>query len=253
MFGTVPVANFANMRGDSDSILRHWPFFGGEENNGNTTTTTTQTQTDPAKPDPKPSEAAGGNSTVADDPIAKLQADPNALRDLLKQVTDLTTAHGEAKSQLDAIAQEKDKAERAQRSKEENLQKDLDNAHNQIQQLDEIVRSVVKQNAFITASGDIQWNSIKQAMAELDENAYDINVDLTNRMAEATGIDKEVERIAKAFPWLVKSAAQPDPNANQPKARPTGQPPASPKPGNGGKQAQRAAMANRFPILAQMG
>lgn len=238
------------LRGDNP--MKFWPFFGGTNPEGTTPTTPPAPEN---KPEQTPSQAAGGTPTVADDPIAKLQADPNALRDLLKQVNDLTNAHKTATTQLDVINQEKEKQERAQRSKEENLQKDLDTANNTIQQMDAVIHNVAKQNAFLSNSGDTQWNSVKQAMAELDENNYDITIDLVNGSAEVTGMDKEVERIAKTFPWLVKSAGAIDPTNNggrKPAAPRSGNPPMPPK-GNEAKQAQRSQMQQRFPILAQMG
>lgn len=237
---------------DTDKIMAAWPFFGGADENPPVDEGKTAP---PAKTVAKETvtETPGGNP-ADEDPIAKLQSDPIALRDLLNQVSkqqgDLQKISGEHAT----LTAEKEKQARLQLSKEENLQKDLDNANAQIEQMTEIVRNVALQNAFIEKSGEVQWNSVKQAMAELLEDNYQVDVDVNNRTAEVTGIEKEIQRIAKDSPWLVKSGGVVDPNGSRgpgrPRSNPTGAPPAGPK-ANGDKSARRAQMMNRYPVLSQ--
>lgn len=230
-------------------ILDSFPFFGGT-----TPETTAGTSGDPKAGATTDSKQTGGG-VITEDPIAALQADPNKLRDLLNQVNKLSKDHESATNALTEIERAKEKEARAQMNKEQQLSTDLENANLQIEKMTAVVQNMAVQNAFITRSGDIQWNSIKQAMAELVPDNYSVNIDLDNGMAEVDNIDQEVKRIAKDFPWLVKSAGTPDPNAQQAQGprgpgrpRTTGLPPAGVK-GNEGKKARRDEMMQRFPVL----
>lgn len=239
-------------------IFASMPFFGGEGEaaaGGNTINEDEKkNQGTPAGNQQQPS---GGN-TNSDDPIAKLQSDPNAIKQLLDQVSKQSSDLANITQERDGLATEKEKQARAQMSKEEGLQKDLENAQVQIEQLHELVTTMAKQNAFLTASGDTKWNSVKQAMAELDDNNFTVDVNLEQRTADIQGIENEVKRIAKDFPWLVKSAAENNEQGNNGnnsgrgagRPRTTGAPPAPPK-GNEGKQERRAALMSRFPVLQQ--
>jgi hypothetical protein len=239
----------AFMMNDEKKIINSFPFFGG--------TTPTPTTTDPEKTTGTP---AGGTGEQ-EDPIAKLQSDPTALKNLLEQVSKTSADLATLTQERDSLASEKEKQTRAQLSKEENLTKDLENATLQIEKLTNVVQNVAIANAFIEKSGDIKWNSVKQAMAELQDGNYSVNIDIDNGVAEVEGIENEVKRIAKDFSWLVKSAGVPEVQdggkvapvgragrPGQPAA--TGLPPAPPK-GNQGKQARRDGMMNRFPVLMQ--
>lgn len=216
-------------------IMKSWPFFGGE--------------------DPPEKTAEGTpDGGVADDPIAQLAADPNKLKDLVKQAGDLSNTLKQVTTERDGLKAEQEKTVRAQQTKEQQQETDLNNANATIEKMDRVIRTVALQNAFINASGETQWNSIKQAMAELDENNYDIQVDLEGGTAEVVNMDKEVARIAKEFSWLVKSAGVLDP-ANNGVTKPgpgTGRPPAPPR-GDVKKAANRAALEKRYPILARGG
>jgi hypothetical protein len=240
--------DYGYMGNEQKKILSSFPFFGGTTPE-NTTTTEEKPKTEVTKTAPP----ATTPTVETEDPIAKLQSDPNALRDLLNQVNKLTADHQNATNALTEIEKEKEKQARAQMSKEEQLNTDLENANLQIEKMNNVIRTVALQNAFVTKSGDTQWNSIKQAMAELDENNYTIDIDLDNGVAEVNGIDNEVKRISKDFPWLVKSAGVTDVNggARGPgRPRTTGAPPAPPK-GNEAKKDRRDSLMNRFPVLMQ--
>lgn len=235
---------------DEQKILNCYPFFGGTT----PTTDTTVTETPPAT-ETKTTETKTATTTTDEDPIKKLQSDPTALQQLLDQVSKATGDLAKVTKDRDTLATEKDKAARAQLTKEENLQKDLENAQLQIESQHEVIVAMAKQNAFLTSSGDVQWNSIKQAMAELDENNFSVEVDLESRTANVENMNNEVKRIAKDFPWLVKSAANPDGNgtgSGRGPGRPpgTGAPPAPQRTGQPNKQ-RRDAMMNRFPVLMQ--
>lgn len=247
----IPAAFLMN---DEKKILDAFPFFGGTSVEGGATTETGD------KGDKGGSQSggapSGGDAGNNDNPLAALQSDPVKLQQLLDQVSKQSADLANITKERDTLTQEKDKAARAQLTKEENLQKDLENAQIQNEALHQVVTEMAKQNAFLTASGDIQWNSIKQAMAELDENNYTVEVDLENRTANVANMEQEVKRIAKDSPWLVKSAANPDEQNNgngRGPGRPpgTGTPPKPPSQAQQGKQQRRDGMMNRFPVLMQ--
>ena len=237
---------------EEQNILKAWPFFGG------TTPTPEAGPGTTEDPENKPNSTPGGNTSTEEDPIKKLQSDPNALQQLLQQVSKTSADLANVSKERDTLAQEKDKAARAQLTKEENLQKDLEAAQAQVEVYHEVVINVSKQMEFLNAAGaaGIQFNSLRQAMAELDDNNYKIDVDVDNRQAVIDGIDNEVKRIAKENPWLVKNAANNDDQNNGGQRRPgrpagTGAPPTPPRGNQGGKQQRRDGLMNRFPVLMQ--
>jgi hypothetical protein len=105
-------------------------------------------------------------------------------------------------------------------------------------------------NAFLE-QGEYQWNSVKQAMSELTEDDYQIDIDLANGNATVTGMDNAVKQIAQKCPWLLKSKAADTDNTTRQTTtrRNTGTPPAPPT-GNEAKSAKRADLIKKFPVIA---
>lgn len=239
---------------ETQKILDSYPFFGGT-----TPETTAGTSGDPqGKTENQPS----GGTGAEEDPIKKLQSDPTALQQLLQQVSKQSSDLANVAKERDTLATEKEKQARAVASKEENLQKDLESAQFQIEAQHEVIVGMAKNNAFLSAamSANVQFHSLKQAMAELDENNFSVDVNLDERKADVQGIENEVKRIAKDFPWLVKTTANNDEQGGsgrgpgRPPHRPggTGAPPQAPKGGSQGNKGQRRdSMMNRFPVLMQ--
>jgi hypothetical protein len=231
-------------------IMNFGPYFGGEDdkNNGGS-------GNEGGSGDGNGSgSGTGGQGSAETDPIALIAADPEKIKELLRTNDQQKQDLQKVTAERDTFVQEKDKNERAQMNKEQQLQTDLDKANATIEQMDRVVQHVAKTSAFLNASSDanVQWNSVKQAMAELDVNNFDITVDLDNGTAEVVGMDKEIDRISKANTWLVKSAGDVEPNGGvkPPRAVGGGRPPAPPK-GDAAKKARRDSMISRFPSTMQ--
>lgn len=241
-------------RGDKAFVLSAYPIFGGVDDPKTDPATTTTTKTDPPATTTTTDPPAGGDADKAAQAAAEAAArtaelakNPEAINQLLKQITDL---QGESKAHKEALAKheaEKLKAERATQTREQQLEADLTIAQETVKQMDEIVRTVAAQSAFITA-GDFQWNSVKQAMSELSDDEYEIDVDLETRKATVTGIENAVKRIARECPWLLKTAGDAGGGTSTAPRRGTGAPPAPPT-GAAGAQAKRADMMKRFPAI----
>lgn len=241
------------LRGDKDSVLRAYPIFGGTAPTETQPTEETKTDGGEAGKSTQTTQSAGGE-TQTEDPASQFANDPKAINQLLKQVSDLQKNLEGVTKQKDAYEQEKLKAERAQQTREQQLETDLQNSQEVIEKMDRVVRTMAIQNAFLS-SGDYQWNSVRQAMSELEEGNYDVNIDLDGGKAEVSGIENEVKRIAQACPWLLKSTSGTTTNngssGGRGSAKPaSGTPPAPPR-GNEGQQVKRADMMKRFPAIAR--
>lgn len=236
-------------------VLSAWPIFGGEGDETTTTTTTTQDDgtttttgndtTTTTTGNDKTTTAGGSGS---DDVISKLQSDPNALNQLLQQVQNLQNDLKTVTGKHDALQQEKDQQARSQMSKEQQLQTDLDNATVALEKMDRVIRRVALENAVLEHK-DVQWHSIRQMMAELKDDEYDVDVDLDGGCATVTGIKDAVNRISKECPWLVANKANNPVGSSTQTRRTAGNPPRSP--GNQDQQkAKRAGLISRFPAIS---
>lgn len=212
------------------------------------------TATVPVIEEPKPAASTTTTPTEpAEDPIAKLQQDPNALSQLLSQVQALTSKLGEVTTDRDSLKTKQDQQARAQQTKEEQLQTDLDNERLRNEKLFNILRAKVVENAISNAKG-YEWHSTKQVMAELNQDAYEVNIDEDKLEGTVSGIDTEIKRIAQQCPWLV-SKDKTTPSNNQQTQRPT-RPSGTPvaPPGGGGtdaKAAKREALIKKYPVIMQ--
>lgn len=198
----------------------------------------------------KTTETAGGSSP---DALAKLAQDPAALGQLLSQVDTLQKALDKANTVVQAVEKEKTEAERAKQTREQQLESDLQQRDAIIQQMDAVIKNQAIAQAMMSVEG-IQWNSVKQAVAELQGEEFDIVVDLEKGVATAEGIQDAAKRIAKDFPWLVKAAATPDPTAaitGTKVSRPSsGNPPKPPgNPVNEQKALKRKRHISRYSVL----
>jgi hypothetical protein len=234
-------------------ILSALPLYGGTTPVGTVPALTTPVvpqQPDPAAvaPTTQGEPPAGG---VGDDPVAKLAGDPNALGQLLSQVEQLQKDLKDAQGKVGTYEEEKQKAERAQQTREQQLESDLQQRDAAIQQMDAVIKNMAITNAMLSQK-NIKWNSVKQAIAELQPDEYEIDVNLEKGSATVNGLDKAAERIAKQFPWLVASEATPPGNPKTPptnKPRSSGAPPAPPA-ADGDKQARRNRLMKRYGVIA---
>lgn len=229
--------------------LRSLPLYGGdgeEDSGGGTTTTITAPSTTPPPASSTTTPPAGGDSKP--DPIEKLQNDPNALGQLLSQVDKLTKDLTKVTGERDSYVAKEQENTRKLQSREQQLETDLGERDAIIQQMDSVIRSMAINNAMLSQK-DIQWHSVKQAMAELNADAFDIDIDLERGTADVSGIENEAKRIAKEFPWLVAKGGTEQPIPPSPRPRGSGAPPAPPG-GDGNKAQRRSDLMKRFPVIA---
>lgn len=234
-------------------ILSALPLYGGTAPVG--TVPAIATPPVPQQPDPAavapttPGEPPAGG--VGDDPVAKLAGDPNALGQLLSQVEQLQKDLKDAQGKVGTYEEEKQKAERAQQTREQQLESDLQQRDAAIQQMDAVIKNMAITNSMLSQK-DIKWNSVKQAIAELQPDEYEIDVNLEKGSATVSGLDKAAERIAKQFPWLVDNGGtlpSPPKTPATNKPRGSGAPPAPP-PADGDKQARRNRLMKRYGVIA---
>lgn len=210
------------------------------------------TATVPVVEEPKPTPAPEPKPATppAEDPIAKLQADPNALSQLLSQVQALTTKLGEVSTERDSFKTKEESVRRAQQTKEEQLQTDLDKANQRNEKLFNILRQKVVENAVANTKG-YEWHSVKQVMAELNPEAFEVDIDEDKLSGTVTGMESEIKRIAAQCPWLVSKdrSKVPDESARRP-GRPSGAPVAPPT-GDAAKLSKREALIKKYPVIVQ--
>jgi hypothetical protein len=215
-----------------EEVIASMPFFGGEDPEEKEEKPVEKTTTTVVEKSAEKTSAGGDTEIEAVDPkaFAKLQKDLESANKTIQGFTD-----------------EKDAAERAKATTEQNLQKDLEDAHNTILQMDAVIQNVAITNAMLNVK-DIQWNEVRQAIGELDPEEFEVDMDLANGKATVTGIEKAAQRIAKDYPWLVKNA----PAAGNP-ALPRRGSGSAPQPGTNGKattkEQRRAELMKKFPVI----
>jgi hypothetical protein len=226
--------------------LGSWPIFGASAPLGAPAVTDPPAVIDPAAP------PAGGSAPPADDPIAKLVADPAAVTQLLAQVTELQNAVTAAQTENATFKQKEADAARAQQTLEQQQQTDIENLKVEMAKRDNIIKAKTIENA-IVGQTEYQWNSVRQMMAELDMGALEVNIDIDKGIAEVKNMGAQLKTIAEKNPWLLKPAdpivdpaAPPAPPA--PRQRGSGQPPRPPAAPQD-KDAKRREAMKRMPVL----
>jgi hypothetical protein len=212
--------------------------------------TDTPTATVPVIEEPKPTPTPPAEEPK-EDPIAKLQNDPNALTQLLSQVQALTTKLGEVTTERDGYKTKEENTRRAQQTKEEQIQTDLDNERVKNEKLFNILKNKIVENAIANAKG-YEWHSIKQVMAELNSEAFEVDIDEDKLEGTVSGgIDAEIKRIAQQCPWLVSKDKTKTPDDGNPRPRrPSGSPPAPPT-SDQSKLSKREALIKKYPVIVQ--
>jgi hypothetical protein len=173
------------------------------------------------------------------------------LTQLLSQVQALTTKLGEVTTERDGYKTKEESTRRAQQTKEEQLQTDLDKANARNEKLFNILRQKVVENA-IGAQSNYEWHSIKQVMAELNGEAFEVDIDEDALTGTVKGIESEIKRIATQCPWLVsKDKSKPSGDGQTPRPqRPSGGPVAPPTSADA-KLSKRAALIKKYPVIVQ--
>jgi hypothetical protein len=232
-----------------EQALATWPIFGGTSAEGGTEViegakVTVETTDD---------KAAGGKtedkSNTDSDVTSKLTQQLNETKQMLENL----------QKENEGFKKKEEETARAQLTKEENLQKDYENAAATIERLDAVIKNVALTNA-ILANKDYEWHSVRQVMAELETGQYgeyDVNIDLDNGKAEVVGLDNAVKEVASKCSWLVskekakdQSTAQGNGTGTGTRVRPSGTPPRPP--GNQAEKTQRRAeLSKRFPVIAR--
>ena len=121
--------NFAktDRRGQTplDAAKAAIPFFGGTEEETTETATTTETSTTTAEP-------AAQETTGAEATTQKLAENPEAIADLLKQLSDATRQVKDLSKKNEGYENERKQAQRAQQTREQQLEGDLHDAQQTI-------------------------------------------------------------------------------------------------------------------------
>lgn len=211
------------------------PFFGGTE----------PAATPAPAVETPPAETPAAEPSVTD-PIEKLKSDPNALGQLLSQVEKLTKDLKTANDRVTGFESQQQEAVRKQQTREQQLEADLTKRDEIIQQMDAIIKNTAIANAVLNQK-DIQWHSLKQVVAELNPEAFEVEVDLKNSTTKVSGIDSEIKRVAKDCPWLVVQSDPGEPPTSR--VRPSGSPPAPPA-SDTSKQQRRNELMKKFPVIS---
>jgi hypothetical protein len=204
-------------------------------------------------PDPTPTatpDPTSGGEPPKEDPIAKLASDPNALGQLLAQVDSLTKNLTKVTQERDGYVTKQQEEARKTQTREQQLESDLAQRDQVIQQMDSVIRNMAIGNAILSQK-DVQWHSLKQVLAELNPESFEIDVDLSAGNATVTGVDSEVKRIARECPWLVAKSNDPGTGSRTPQRTPVGSgaPPVGPV-GDATKATKRADLMKKFPVIS---
>lgn len=196
-------------------------------------------------------DSADGDNTVTDDGVSpgeNLEKNPEAIADLLKQLNEATKTIKDLQGKTQTYEKEKANAARAQQTREQQLETDLQDAQQTIAKMDSVIRHTAMINA-IQGMKDYQFHSARHVLNELDPNSFDIDVDLENGSATVSGIEAEIKRVAKEMPWLVAQEKGSGIAKPQTARVSSGAPPGNPN-GDAAKVARRAELMKKYPVIA---
>lgn len=188
--------------------------------------------------DPKPNAEENKSPQLTEAQIAALVSDNEKNKALI-------SGYEKDKLEREKAAEE---AERATRSKEENLEKDVNRLTEENGQL-KIVNERNLLELSIRKNDKYEWHDYNDVAALLDRT--DIKIDASTGVVE--GVDEALKALAKAKPHLLKSSEENESNGNngnngfKPGVPSGGRPNMS---GDSSKKAtKRNEMLNRFPVL----
>jgi len=216
------------------------PIFGGEEE---------KEAVDVSEGTDSPTEPADSVDNSDSSSSEDLTKNPEAIADLLKQLSETSKQVKELSAKTAAYEKEKAQSARAQQTREEQLETDLQDAQQTIAKMDAVIRHTALINA-IQGMKDYEFHSARHVMNELDANSFDIDVDLENGTATITGIESEIKRVAREMPWLVAQGKTGNAtNSRTSNQRSSGAPPSNPN-GDSAKVARRAELMKKFPVIS---
>lgn len=178
-----------------------------------------------------------------------LTKNPEAMADLLKQLNDASKTIKDLQGKTASYEKEKAQSARAQQTREQQLETDLNDAQETIAKMDSVIRHTAMINA-IQSMSDYEFHSAKHVLNELDPNSFDVDVDLANGSATVSGIEAEIKRVAKEMPWLIAQSKASNGNVSaKTNLRASGAPPGNPN-GDAAKVARREALMKKFPVIS---
>ena len=229
-----------------EAALKAFPLFGGEDEEGGNTTTTGEQQNSTTQP-------AGGSATQQSNSTTTQNGGNDQTVELQAKLDKAINDLAEANKSIKNFEKKETDAQRATQTREQNLQTDLDTANQTIAQMDAIIRHSALVNA-VQGLKNYEFHSVRHVINELQDDEFDVDVDLEKGVATVTGIEDAIKRIAAKEPWLIKQKDAQDQNNGNGTPR-------APKPGSGappvggggatkGMSAEkRAAMMKRFPVI----
>lgn len=145
---------------------------------------------------------------------------------------------------------------RKKRTDDENNAKDLEDARQKIKEMDEdgealldTIHNLVLENAI--ALGNVKWHDVSYVLQEIDPDAIEVTVDKDTRRGAVTGLEKELERIAKEKPFLVKAAEVEEVETSRvTRRRGSGAPPGSGNGAGNDKAKSRERLIGLYPSIA---
>jgi hypothetical protein len=165
------------------------------------------------------------------------------LRRRLKEETGKTKT---LETERDSFKSKVDESERAQRTKEENLENDLRAAQTENEELRSVNDSLAIINGILTESA-YTWHDVNLVAKELDSSVVKVD-----KSGKVEGLKKDLQRLAKDKPFLLKgtqnNGGSNGGNTNGPTGFQPGQ--GGAHGGNNAQKANAAELAKKFPALA---
>ena len=227
---------------DFEAAKQALPFFGGAEEE-----TATESIVDD-QPSATTQESVSTEPVTTDESAKGSELSPEQIADLMKQVAESNKRLSEVNTKLSEYENKEKSEARAQQTREQVLEQDLNDAQQTIARMDAVIRQTALINA-IQGAKDIEFHSAKHVLRELDPNVVELDVYLENCTATVSGIDVELKRIARECDWLVKKNGVPTQGMEKRAPRGSGAPPSSPN-GSNDKASRRQELVNRYPVIS---
>lgn len=232
--------------------IASWPIFGGTSTEGGAAEETVVIEGKIVDKGKETDTGSAGGNTDDDTSIVNPN-DPEAISKLTAQLAAANKLAEQATATANQYKTKEEQAARAQQTKEEQLQTDYDNALATIERMDAVIKNSALTNALL-GQKDYEWHSVRQVMAELQEEEFEVTIDLDSGQAVVSGIENAAKRVARDCPWLVskdkakeQTTVQGNQNGNN-GTRVSGRPPAPPA-NQQAKAAKRAELTKRFPVI----
>jgi hypothetical protein len=191
-------------------------------------------------PDDSATSSGGGDGTK--------EITPEQFAQLTTQVAQLTQKNTELTQTLQGYQTKEEDERKKSLGREEALTEDLTKAQETIDRMDQVIKRLAVVNA-IQGNENLQFHNVDDVISKLDAGGYDLEVDLEAGRATASGIENELSRIAKDYPYLVKKPTIDDNPPPSRQRRSTGNPP-GPAPTNPTAAQRRKELEAKWPVIA---